>query len=217
MHHRAEDFQVRQQATKRLAEIGPQALDALRRAEKERDLETYRRAHTLIDSIRAALRLPTRVNGMEFKLITDEEWVVPAPGNEIAVNLHLEVTNIADRVCRLYLYQDVTFVLQDSTGRNLTGGRGRTRSMAVAKVSPLLAKGESVTKSFQARAVPVGDGAGLGLYWEDAFSTYWTFRVPSWGTYRLGLIYENDKRATDGGEPLWVGRAETALETVVIK
>src|SRR5579862_4244504 len=69
------DFKVRETATKRLAEIGVPALDALYLAEEKGEPESRKRAAMLVQSIRMANRLPTRVNGMEFKLIIDnKEW-----------------------------------------------------------------------------------------------------------------------------------------------
>jgi hypothetical protein len=127
-----DDFQVRQKAARRLAEIGVPALDALGEAEAKGDPETKLRARLLIREISTTHRVPPR---LEFKLIVEKEWATPKPGENTAIDIRLQVTNSTDSVCRLYLDKAVKVILQDSTGKELRSTGGRQRKMAAAIIS----------------------------------------------------------------------------------
>ncbi len=59
--------------------MGVAALELLEiAAEDGNGLELRTRATALVKRIRAANRLPTRVNGVEFRLVVDKEWSIPA-------------------------------------------------------------------------------------------------------------------------------------------
>jgi hypothetical protein len=211
-----EDFQVRETATKRLAEIGVPALGALREAEAKGDAETSRRAEALIRSISAANRLPTRVKGMEFKLtLSKNEWTVPPPGGRTVVNASLQVTNTSDEVYRLYLDGVVKFVLQDAARKPMRCNGGREGKSSGPLVSPPLRKNESFTIAFTGALWRTGEKDGF--YLGDNLRNFWQFEMLAKGTYYLGLVYECKKQATDDGPPLWLGRTETLMEAVEIK
>ncbi len=211
-----EDFQVREKATKRLAEIGVPALDALREAEVKDDAETSRRAATLVRSISAANRLPIRVKGMEFKLtLTEHKWSLPKPGGKTIVKASLEVTNVSDVVYRLYLHRAINFVLEDSTRKSIRCHGGWERKPPGPFISPPLGKNESFTMTCSGGLWRSDEK--VGFYLRDNLSNFWQFEELVKGTYYLGLVYEYKKQATDDRPPLWLGRAETLMETVEIK
>jgi hypothetical protein len=87
--------------------------------------------------------------------------------------------------------------------------------MAAPLISPPLQKNQRHTIPFDGSLTP-SDGK-VRFYLSDAFSRFWQADGLPRGAYYLGFVYENDKQASDGGPPLWSGRAETLLETVVIK
>ncbi len=211
-----EDFQVREKATKRLTEIGVSALDALREAQAKGDAETSKRSELLIRSIGVLHHLPTHVKGMEFKLILmDDEWSIPNPGARTPIKVNLEITNTTDEAYRLFLYDAVKVVLQDSSHNNIRVSGGREHPNPLEKISPPLKKNQTYTLTLQGERWRSGNK--LAFYLRDPYNRYWKAEGLPKGTYYLGLVYEYSKATTDLKPPLWVGRAETLLETVEIQ
>src|SRR5262245_10013774 len=137
------DFRVREQATKRLAEIGFPALDALRKAQQSGDAETRQRATSLTRRITAAL--PTTVAGLEFKLLADKEWVFPALGKDVRPRVTLQVTNKTPAKYRLNLKGAlIEWVLQDSMGKVCPWSGLQARSPS-KRFSPTLGENDVFT------------------------------------------------------------------------
>src|SRR5580765_5316061 len=110
------DYKTREKVSKRLVEIGLPALPALEVAEESSDLETRQRAAALVNRIRAANRLPTRVNGMEFKLVLDEKTKVNK-FPQVTVKGALHIKNTKDTLYRLNIDRTVRGFLQDAQGK----------------------------------------------------------------------------------------------------
>jgi hypothetical protein len=96
-----ETFKAREAARKQLEEIGLPAVRALQEATEQGDLETRGRAKLLIRTIHERNGLPPLVDGMEFKLIVDQDWWLPK--YQIASDVTLQITNRSETPRRLYL------------------------------------------------------------------------------------------------------------------
>ena len=109
--------------------MGVAALELLEiAAEDGNGLELRTRATALVKRIRAANRLPTRVNGVEFRLVVDKEWSIPAKDKRSIFKGTLELKNTSKKDCRFYLSKPLEFLLIDAqanTNRFVRGYRSR--------------------------------------------------------------------------------------------
>jgi hypothetical protein len=211
------DYKIRESATKRLTAIGFPALDALGDASGKGDAEIRARAADIVKSIHAANPLTTRVQGMEFKLVIDKEWLLPKVGRTTDIKIALEFKNTTDTVYRILLYGPVNAVFGNSNGMKLMeDSRIIVAGSAHPHVSPPLAKNETYT-------LPFGGVLSKTNEVRAAFSMITPFarsldakKFIVKGDYRFGFVYENTQQANDGGAPYWEGKAETPLATVTV-
>jgi hypothetical protein len=205
-------FAAREAATKRLELIGLPALDALQKAEEKAKGEVRARSAMLVKKIRVAHHLATRVNGVEFKLIVDKEWIAPQKEGQNVVILTLEITNTTKTSYRFE--QDAYLVLLSSNGTNVLHGAGQDiqvltdpvvigpekRFLMLFKADLQLYKGELI------------------LYFEERSSHMWRARGLSKGTYRAYLTYQSSTiPGLEAGIPFWTGISDTNTETITIK
>jgi hypothetical protein len=210
------DFIVREKSTAHLKEIGLPALRYLEDALDSADPETRLRAEALVTEIRTANRRPTRVNGLEFKLVVSKtQWAIPEPGKTTTFEIKLEVTNVGKMVSKLYLpIRDSGVVLKDSEKTDLVRFLGQERS---PKLTPLSVLSPKESASFSLTGSLGWEKGKLVFACSDPLSRGWAGRGLSKGRYYLSLIYESNSKTGRNGEPLWVGRAETVPETIIIR
>jgi hypothetical protein len=207
------DFRVRETATKRLTEIGLRALTALEQAEENSDAEIRHRAAMITNEVRAKNHLPPRINGLEFRLVADKEWLAPRVGEETEFGIRLEITNITNTTCRIALYNTIQFVLIDSGGKELVCGQGQLHAMSTPKVSGPLAKNQTCAMVFEGR-LRMSKGT-VTFSCEDAFSCWCVRPGLAKGTYQLVVLYANHGQPASTSEPCWVGSARIVREVVV--
>ena len=208
-------FRIRENATKRLSEIGLPALDALREAEENGNSEIERRAALLTRKISIANRLPVRVKGMEFELHVEDSWRIPEAGKATAIRMSIQITNRTNSVYRVYLMDRLKPVLKGPDGYAFVFRGGRQMASKSAAISAPLRRNESAILSFDAKLTLALGKLSFSL--QDIFTSYWQVSELSAGGYELGAVYENRKQQLDDTAPLWVGRAEIGSEIIQIK
>lgn len=209
-----EDPKIREQATKRLEQIGAAALEGLQLASETANTDSKKQLTQMVQKIRADNKLPAWVDGMEFRLVLAKEWLVPRQGGTTAIEIKLRITNTTNTVYRVYLVSTLKINLINADGKAITRRGGVERDMAINPMSSPLRKNDSATISLAGRVVQHGNGAAFGCM--DAFTRFWDFPDFPLGTYRFVVLYANKRqRPPDGGDPCWVGEAETATEIVV--
>jgi hypothetical protein len=211
------DSEVRGKAEKALSELGLDALNALQNAEDKTVGEIKERAAKLVQSIRAANRLPIRVNGVEFSLTVPKEWAFPKQGEFTAIPIKLQITNTSEKAYRFYLYQSLHVLLEDANGVNLLTNRGQQAKGGAKKISPVLKKGDSFPVPLYGSLVGSKTDSTAKLFCRDPFSRYWTVpdNLPK-GRYHLTVWFKTSKPPFQDGEvPFWLGVAQTAEEVLV--
>src|SRR5580765_2513582 len=207
-----ENFKIREGTTKRLTEIGLPALDALEKAEaNSADRETQQRAAALAKYVRRANRLPTKVAGIEFKLITQREWPIPPSKSKTSVQVELQITNNSGSVCRFH--EEVAVHLADSNGKPL-----KIQVTQIKDVPPLafhkVEKNQTLKIPLNISLLRVGQDADV-FYQHPTGNIPWAMRGLSKGSYRLSVVYANSHPQLDGsGVPAWIGTAETLDEVI---
>jgi hypothetical protein len=207
---------TRDRAANRLVEIGLPALEALMEAQAQSELATRQRIFAVIVRIRLPQGPPIVVNGMEFKLKVETEWLMPQLAKSKLIPIILEITNKSDRVYRLRLAGTKVF-LKDAKGQDVLERWQKTSDSTHPTSSPPLAKNDTYALPFKGQLGTSKQGAFSFACW-DVFAWMWanTARLTS-GSYSFGLVYENKVEESGSKEPYWVGRAMTSPTTVVIK
>lgn len=210
------EYKVREKATKELADIGLPVLEALQDAEEHPDLETRQRVNILVKRIRDTNKLPTRVNGLEFKVVlSTNKWAIPTPGKETKIDIALVVKNTKREPAHVLLYGAISAVLADKTGKKLESFGGRQASTPGKDNVPVLAKNESY--AFELLGGLSWRDGSLEFEYIDRFTCWETYERLSKGTYRISIKYGNDLVSYRGKGPLWLGTVETLPEIVTIE
>jgi hypothetical protein len=209
------DFKVREAAMKRLREIGVPGLAALYKAEENGEVEVRKRAAMLVQTIRIANRLPTRVDGMEFELIVnDKVWQIPKEGRETSFHINVRLSNVANRDKRLHVFAELDLSLKDSKGTEYMRGGGTERSMRNPFNTDALSLGESLTRQWKCRMLWSKGRPTLVCQSE---SSHWKEAIISKGIYSLCVTYSTSNENSKESIPFWIGKAETLSDTIVIK
>jgi hypothetical protein len=211
-------FSVREEAGKRLEDMGLQALPVLRKAQESRDLEIRHRIAKIIDSIERHNQLPRRmkVNDAEFETITDPVWRIPTDGTETDVNLGLKITN-CDTELRYFYLDAIELKLRSADGKPMQLYCGRDHLLRGRTFTPVLNFGGSYTYSrFNLKLSRRKDDKGARLMGEDDFGNVRSHDAIQPGKYKVSLLYINEKNIMR--DPLlWPGVLETYPVTVEIK
>jgi len=204
------DFRTREKASKELIKIGQPALDALYIAEQSDDQETRQRAAQAVKTIRAANGLPTRVNGLEFKLIVPKVWVVPEKGKATKLDVGLQVTNKTSSN-RSVAAEMIVPKLYTKAGESILEYGGSSGVLA-AQTADL---GPNQSHIFRLRGGWLDwRNDKLGVAFRDPFNNSYVSDAIAAGEYSFSLVFT----ASPNIEPrAGTGTAETLRESVVIK
>jgi len=167
----------------------------------------------------ATKKAPTAVNGLEFKLIVDKVWSAPGAGKESDIKLAVEITNVGKEAKNVSYFQSCEILLKNEDGfvfpKAGGGGSGTPNKLkAWAEVLP----GKSMTIPFSAKLRYVNYDYDF-VYIERGRQGAWLFKGFTKETYQMHIVYENTRVALEGDDyvKFWTGKAETQVETVVIK
>jgi hypothetical protein len=205
------DFKSRELATKRLREIGLAALDPLyEAAEQSADLELRARAFLVASSIRKDHHLPTRVNGIEFKLIIDPPQLKlkKNENTNVAVSVWIEITNRTNAPQRLCLDEAFVHTIQDAQGKQLVGRLGLPKSGPRKPAPRVLKSNESLTFLVQDCKL-VQNADSLSLILIKGSQVLMTYEGLSNGKYLMTVTYSNSVPLNPDGLGLWTGSAAT--------
>ena len=210
------DAKVSEKAKTRLEEIGVPALDLLQETHGTATSEATTRVASLIRAIRTKSGLPSWVNGMEFKLIVDKEWIVPSMGKESKCAIQLQITNTMSSAYRLHLADSLKVTLKDAAGRETLRFNGYQRDTRTATFSEPLSRNQKFTIVVNGRLSWSKKGK-LSLSCTDMFSATWIGPDLEKAAYEMTLSFENKRTAHDELEPVWIGAVETLPAMIVLK
>jgi hypothetical protein len=220
-----ESFALRESATKQLQDIGLPALEQLQQAEEKGDPETQARAAPLVKAIRAANRLPTRSNGLQFALKVVPKRVDPEAERRLAIlHFEIEITNVYDKPCRLNVCPGIHAKLATAEGVPLPFSEDHT--------AQLLRDAAGLSVRDPRTSVLKRDDSyvlrGDVTLWKQLGPTYLlrgtfirasnprpTYALePS--TYLFSLVFFNREIHPDTSARTWIGYAETLVERISI-
>jgi len=209
-----ESFRVREDATKRLIEIGMPAFEPLLEAKRKVEPETWRRAEAIIDAIGVANRFVI-VDDMMFRLTSDKKWIISRKQQE-TIKVSLEITNLSDTPRDLNDNALLFGVVTDKRGRELSRELDREHPYKEC-YSTTLKKNEMAVISFKGRA-PWTSGRVCDLIFRDDFGRTWRCDSLPGGDYFLKLVYDNRlfvRQGSRGGHG-WEHIATTPSEVIRI-
>ena len=199
-----------------LMEIGPPAVSSLRRALKSEDADVRARVELLLRAIPDAQG--EVVDGARFRLVTDHLWIIPDHGDERAITLSLEITNVAPQKQRFHLLDTVYVVLRDRVGNVLRLDGGRFHLLNRGACTPPLAQGESYRIDYLDAKLCWDRQGKLRLQGQDGFGGVWFYTDLSPGHYWLFASYVNELVLHQKGVvPLWLGKATSNAVRVRVK
>ncbi len=192
-------FAVREAASQKLRAMDLAALAALRKAENDADLEVKRRVRSLIHRVGVRHGF-VELDGVEYRVVTDQHWVVPPANEQAKVRLGVRVTNYRAGRER-FRFRSTSVHLADADDRGRLWGKSLTLANVEPAVSPLLARREGHT--FLLHDVTLGwwlwkDGGGgqittaISLTWRTTHDIRILPLLP--GKYRVRLGFECNDR-----------------------
>ncbi len=201
------DYKVRDEATQKLIDMDDGVVPFLTAKAREQGLdpEVAARVKTVLEKMRVKASQPVQVNGVEFQVVAQRVWTL---NDGTSIPLALKITNRTDKALQFNLFDTVSVIFKDASGKQLKIDGGRDRS---AMPAPLLVeKGQSGTIDRTAKLerkdkgyrLTGPDGAG-GIWWFDDLKA---------GTYSVSIGYENTQALAG-----WVGKVvtkELAVEIV---
>jgi hypothetical protein len=208
----------REQAYKRLLQLGPRVLWYLPFAGQDTNQERGRLTRELIVAIQAKYGIQSiRHKGFEFRPFADLVWRLPPPGEERAVSLGVNITNIGDKTARFYLPDTIMPHLVDSEARPVAESGGAYHCFIRDQWSPALTPGAMHTVSgFRAKLVRSEDGKELSLEGETETGYFFAFRNLKPGRYFLSFAcnctYDSPKALEDGERKMAYVRAGVAYQ-----
>jgi hypothetical protein len=217
-------FALRESATKQLQDVGLPALEQLQQAEEKGDPETQARAAPLVKAIRAANRLPTRSNGLQFALKVLPKRVDPEAVNRFSfLQFEIEITNVYDKPCRFNVCPGIHAKLATAEGVPLPFSLDHTAQLLRDNAGlPVHDPRTPVLKRnvpFVLRCdVTIWKQGPTYLLDSTVFPAGWIRpRSPlAAGTYIFSLVFTNREIHSDVGAPTWTGYAETLVERITI-
>jgi hypothetical protein len=211
-------FKLREKALTRLGEIGLPALAALEEAEEHDDHETRGRAALLANKIRIANHRPTRVKGVEFKLLVPKIWKIPRGEDESTIEVRLQIKRVLGKPCKLLLARCWTIILQDSKGATIPRHAWPTDRIMRGvgeQFTPLLAKGEAYTVSTKASLKRVSESCEL--VWRNASLEFFDYNSLIKDFYRISATYQTEDTVLASAIPnTWIGEPKTEPELIKI-
>jgi RNA polymerase sigma factor (sigma-70 family) len=153
---------------------------------------------------------PVRMEGLEFVAMLPKRITIPQPGGTRDVDLGLRITNVADKLQTISVFDVIRprlFNLVDGIRMEVSIGRdGKPK----APPPVVLAPGASWTWKPRARLDVTTDRASLRLSGPDGLGVagFWSITTLKAGKHRLSVEYTNNN-PTQGAVPLWVGKATT--------
>ena len=208
------ESKARENAATRLVAIGLAALDGVQEAaDAGADVELKNRAGGVVQQIRAANRLPTRVNGAEFKLeLSEKDWKI-AKGSEKAPagSVALVITNRSP-VPRRFAMHGSKLIFRNGKGETLdamvlgqkSGGKGTTYTDKVSQNESCRFEFATVTISLKADQ--------LSVAFKQWTSFSYKYANLSTGSYSISIKCKNAAATMLDDTPLWVGEIETFPE-----
>jgi hypothetical protein len=159
----------------------------------------------------------TKVNGVEFEVVTERVWRLPEPGGTTEVQIGLKFTNCEHDKVWFDLRNSISVRMRRRGGEWLEcdGGRDAPRNKRPQdRASPILRKGESYTfVNPDSKLRWVADE--LRLYLVDLPRDDLYLRHVTPGTYQVEITYHAHPSMNDGADK-WVGEAKTGPYEVVL-
>lgn len=156
------------------------------------------------------------VGEVEFKVVADSVFRVPAPGGETPVELALKITNRRKTPVRFKKMDTLFVTLTGPDGRKLLMDGGRDGTVPGETISPLVAPGQSLLIDRTGRLLWAKD-ATLRLIGGDGFGGIWHIDGLKRGKYQLQIEYENVQVSGSSGGTVWTGKAVTPPKEVELK
>ncbi len=138
----------RSDACARLREIGPGLLDILPAMPYGKNAETRRRVLDVMDDIRRDHQLAPADDALEFAVVTDPVWPVPAPGKSRKVRFEILFLGRAKDGPSFYLFDAFSLRWLGPDDRPLDGAWGRNGVNGRYPWTPRLNRGDLFVCSF---------------------------------------------------------------------
>jgi hypothetical protein len=156
---------------------------------------------------------PVRVDGVDFQVVADRRWPLPAEGKQQTVAIQLRVTNTTDKDVHFLIWEQPTVELTTADGKKLEWGYGRNGTAPVMFM--LVEAGKSRMFSRTATLYGrVGDTFPR-VEGRDNSGGLWYYTGIGPGKYKLTVAYAN-KQAKGNDLDLWVGKVVTEAVEVEI-
>ncbi len=204
------DFKVRDEATKKLGEMGDAIVPLLMAKAQEQGLDPEVAA-------RITAVLPVQEGGVDFQIVTPAVWLLDEGAS---IPLALKITNRTDKALQFNLLHTVTVRMKDAAGKELRIDSGRKATTVPAPL--LVGKGQS--GSIGRGGVFKATDTGFRLTGLEETGGFWYFEGLKPGKYTVSIAYASPqavvaafiKNNTVGNDPFWIGEIVTKWLTVEI-